>query len=662
MKITRITLENFMPFYDKVSMDPFTQAEKPLVLVKGENDTGKTSLHTAIKYCFHGVDNRSKRDSFINRQAATEGDGTSKVEISFVDDDGDVYTIERGVKFKQVDHEDDRAAENFFLRVKDAEGDVIVGDDERRDAYSRFINQFIPENVADFFFFDAEQLEKFEEANDEEVREAIETVLGIKEIENAVSDLKSRGKEYERKYSKIESTVSEVEKLQTELDEVHDKKEQLEGTKGQTGKIEETKAKLETKRVKLQDIRGELETIEAGDDKRDQLDTVSEQLESVKRDLDDKLAERNTLRRRAGPLLGAVCAGCIQQLYAVEGTASEAAVINDILDNREECLCGLKLEENPEHRETLKKRWLELQSTERRKMAELIEQAKDNLNIGHRKELDRYQSLQRDIRQYKQRHEELSEEKATLESELESIERSHLSELKEQEDELVEEIEELESELEQYQKRVGELDSKLEQLRSRIRSQKQVSDEEQRLQKLIELTDRCRAAMEDVRAELVDTRRKTVEKYASETFLELTNRPNYYRGLKITESYELRVLTEESERTIAEQRPSEGQKQIIAYAFIAGLSEYATRNAPVVVDTPIGRLDPTHKNNLLDYYHHFSDQVMILYQPNELEGSDIERIANRTSKHFAIEHRDESQTSSTIVEEQLSIESLVGDD
>jgi len=650
-----------MPFYGTVEVEPYTQDEKPLVLVKGENDTGKTSFHTAIKYCLHGVEKRSQRDQFINRQAATEGDGISKVEISFVDDNGDVYTIERGVEFSQVADEDDRSADQFFLRVSDADGNTVVGNDDRRDNYSRFINQFIPENVADFFFFDAEQLEKFEEANDEEVRDAIETVLGIKEIENAVRDLEKREKDYEREYAKVESTVAEVEELQTELTEILDEKEELEGPDGDGGKIQETKERVNTKRKKLKDIQSELEKIEEGDDKREELENVSEDLENVNADLDDKLTERNTLRRRAGPLMAAVCAGTIQQLYEVEGTTDEADVINAVL-NRQQCICGEPLDSDPDHREHLLDRYKELQSSERRKIAELLDRASEGLNVGVRKELDRYQRLQKDIRQARTRKSDLKDRQETLEQELEAIERKHLSDYKDQEEELEAEIEGLENEIESYQKRVGELNNKRDSLRKRISSQKEASEEEERYQKLIDLTGRCRDAMADIRSELVDNRRDTVEEHASETFMKLTNRPNYYRGLKITENYELRVLTEESSRSIAEQRPSEGQKQIIAYAFIAGLSKYATRNAPVVVDTPIGRLDPTHKNNLLGYYHNFSDQVMILYQPNELEGSDIDRIAERTSKHYEIDHRDGDQESSRIEEVKLSPESIVGDD
>jgi len=110
------------------------------------------------------------------------------------------------------------------------------------------------------------------------------------------------------------------------------------------------------------------------------------------------------------------------------------------------------------------------------------------------------------------------------------------------------------------------------------------------------------------------------------------------------------VLTPNARRSLADQDPSAGQTQIIAYSFIAGLSQYTTRNAPVVIDTPIGRLDPEHKANLIEFYHEFSDQVIILYQPNELTEDDIEIMSEYISKHFEIKIREDDQSASTIEE------------
>jgi DNA sulfur modification protein DndD len=214
---------------------------------------------------------------------------------------------------------------------------------------------------------------------------------------------------------------------------------------------------------------------------------------------------------------------------------------------------------------------------------------------------------------------------------------------------LTSEIGELEDEIRELRERKGELEGEKKRLQQRISSMDEATDEQRRYSALIDLADRCKDAFEDIKDELVDSRRDAVEEATSETFLRLTNRPDYYEGIRITRNYELRVLTETAERSIAEQRPSAGQRQIIAYSFIAGLSRFTTRNAPVVIDTPIGRLDPEHKNNLVNFYHEFSDQVMILYQPNELTEEDIEIMGDYISKHLEITIQNDD-SSSTIQE------------
>jgi len=154
--------------------------------------------------------------------------------------------------------------------------------------------------------------------------------------------------------------------------------------------------------------------------------------------------------------------------------------------------------------------------------------------------------------------------------------------------------------------------------------------------------------MQDLKEEFVESRQKAVENRTSETFEELTNKGDVYDGIKITSDYKLQVKTDSATRDVQEQAPSAGATQIIAYSFIAGLNNYTARKAPVVIDTPLSRLDKEHKNNLIQYYPEFSDQVIILYQPRELEEDDIEYLSNYASKRLKIDQKDEDPESSVI--------------
>jgi len=267
-----------------------------------------------------------------------------------------------------------------------------------------------------------------------------------------------------------------------------------------------------------------------------------------------------------------------------------------------------------------------------------------------RSELDRYTEYQASIRRLEQTIEGTKEDIDELQEQIDRIEEDEKEELKEKETQLTTEIGDIEKEINELREQKGQLKSDRKRLKNRISGMDEAESEAEELRDLSGLAERCRRAFEDIKTELVESRRESVQKHASDTFLQLTNRPEYYEGLEITENYELRVLTPNARRSLADQDPSAGQTQIIAYSFIAGLSQYTTRNAPVVIDTPIGRLDPEHKANLVDFYHEFSDQVIILYQPNELDDDDIEVMQEYITKHYQIKIRDDDSSTSTIEE------------
>ncbi|QSX01100.1 AAA family ATPase [Haloterrigena alkaliphila] len=645
MEITELTIENFRPYYGEVTIKPRTEADHPLILIRGKNDTGKTSLFTAIRFCLYGAENRAEYTEHINRTAAEESGGTTRVEMTFLHDD-EVYTIERGINYSQVDSADDRQAANWYREVRGPNGD-IVEQGAKEQEYRRFINRILPENVAPFFLFDAEELQRFEESHDETVRESIETVLGIQEIENAVDDLNDRKRNFDREYADFESTASEVEALREELRDVMDELDEIgDDTEGEIAEIQE---KIETKKANRREVRQELDKIQDTEPLRQEKQDLQEELHAAETDLQETIEQRDKLRRELGPIMAARGRQVFRDNYDIEGASGEAEVLHQIIndDDRDTCICGEPLTD--EKHQQLSERYVKLHSPQRRRLTALMEICQ-NVDTVVSSELDRYQQYQATIRRLRQNIEDTQAEIEEIQSQIDEIEQAAKAGLKEKETQLNNEIQELEGTLNKKRERKGELTSEKQRLETRIAGMEEADSEAERYRELSTLAERCEQAFEDIKEELVESRRKSVEDHATETFLKLTNRPDYYQGIEITENYELQVKTPNATRSLEEQDPSAGQTQIIAYSFIAGLSKYTTRNAPVVIDTPIGRLDPEHKANLVDFYHEFSDQVIILYQPNELSTDDIGEMAEFIADHYEITIRDDDLSSSTIKE------------
>ena len=99
----------------------------------------------------------------------------------------------------------------------------------------------------------------------------------------------------------------------------------------------------------------------------------------------------------------------------------------------------------------------------------------------------------------------------------------------------------------------------------------------------------------------------------------MTNTPDHFKGITIDDEYKFSLVYRDGEAISTHKSgASAGQNQIIASAFIAALNKLSAREASVVIDTPLGRLDDLHSTNMIKYYPKFKPQVIILYQPKEL--------------------------------------------
>jgi len=86
---------------------------------------------------------------------------------------------------------------------------------------------------------------------------------------------------------------------------------------------------------------------------------------------------------------------------------------------------------------------------------------------------------------------------------------------------------------------------------------------------------------------------------------------------------------------------SAGENQIFATALIAGLAKVSGVKAPMVVDTPLGRLDSKHRENILKFWTgDASRQVILLSQDEEIDYHFHKLIQDSVGKTYLLEHLD----------------------
>jgi DNA sulfur modification protein DndD len=113
MKLLKLTLNNFGPYFGLQSLDLDVSDSAPIILVYGENERGKTSLLRAIRWCLYGeVHNQGgtlmDEREFANYDARDRKESFEVfVEIEF-EDQGMKSTLKRWMNVRENDLEDHR--------------------------------------------------------------------------------------------------------------------------------------------------------------------------------------------------------------------------------------------------------------------------------------------------------------------------------------------------------------------------------------------------------------------------------------------------------------------------------------------------------------------------------------------------------------------------
>lgn len=104
-------------------------------------------------------------------------------------------------------------------------------------------------------------------------------------------------------------------------------------------------------------------------------------------------------------------------------------------------------------------------------------------------------------------------------------------------------------------------------------------------------------------------------------------------------------------RDLRDTNASAGENQIFAMALIASITGLGGEPLPLVIDTPLGRLDTGHRDRVLDYFTSRSSQTILLSQPEEVSGRYYDRIAARIgSEHHLLYRSEGGALGETVVE------------
>lgn len=625
-----IEICNFGRYAGTNSFNTTVTGDRNVILVKANNDRGKTTLFQAIKFAMYGEDGiRPKSASdWINFQKASEGDGEMHVEIKF-DHEGHAYRLKRLIKFRKTERGKEIATVgNPAVELFKDDNPHMAGDSDSNK--KDWIDTILPKDASQFFFFDGEEIQKYIQHEEAHVKQAIEKVLGIKELLNAKEDmieiLRRFQTEYDkniRKHAKDEKSRNELERIKNELEDADEsiKAEQMfqNGAEAEKNRLDKEQKKYENIKV----------TVDARDAAEGELESQKKLLHANKKEL--TAARGNTSLVLLSPLLE-IIHRTEEDPPSVDRWQSET--IRYILGNLDQCVCDRPIDQHV--RDVFNTKILDIKPSK----TSILKKSVNNMLIEH-EPAAKWVRLQESLEKAADIMQEIDKQKSTLKDLNRQILGNEstraIKELQEQYEEVVKEIGVSEKRLEQYKA----AKSKLENQKNTIDSRINASVVDAQLTLATRRKDTCQTVMECILQSIekfYETRKPDLEAHISKIFSSLTNNPDMYKGLKIDRSFSMKVVRNDgTELPTFKYSPSAGASQIVATSMIGGLNKFATRDAPVVIDTPMGRLDPEHRKNLIRYYSKMSKQIIILYQPSELKDEDIQNINDSLASEWEID-------------------------
>ena len=180
-----------------------------------------------------------------------------------------------------------------------------------------------------------------------------------------------------------------------------------------------------------------------------------------------------------------------------------------------------------------------------------------------------------------------------------------------------------------------------------LRERHKAMSARQDLEQPLKYADGARRVLKDFRRLKAERKIQQLEEEFADAFQALARKDDLVADARIDpRNFTVKLLTREG-RELQKAQLSAGEKQIYAIAMLEALARTSGRRLPVVIDTPLGRLDSHHRANLVaNYFPHASHQVILLSTDVEVDETFYRDLSPNVSHAFEIRYDPEAHASS----------------
>ena len=642
MILERLTLCDFRAYrgVQIVELRPRIRyrAERPIVLFGGLNGAGKTTLLLAVKLALYGRlalgmgTSKANYARFVRScihsvPGAIVQRNSAYVELEFVY--GKLgrqarYVIRRN----WVD--DGREVHESLSLTEDGETRRSLS----TDACQGFLNELIPIGVSELFFFDGEKIaELAEDDSGEALGEAIHRLLGLDLVERLRNDLRVYMLRREAKTAGKDA-AAELEKLQQEYEKLR-------------GQLTEDRAELERARERLDVLvadrdRLEIRLTERGGDwgasreaQRAKAKELAESLWQDERDLREELAGAYPLSLATEALTEAIDIAAKELVSLTQSEANLlltgfASDLKEILDDSAKVTVD-ELLVNRLRPEIASPTTFDLSHRSVGRMEYTVKHAIPEAAARVERVVNRIVGTKEELDGVTLRIEQAPDEAAL------ATDFAKLASLNEKIMAAGAEVAVRQREVKsRYADAIG--------IARSLREKHKALSERQELERPLEYANGARALLKDFGQINAERKIGQLEEEFALAFRRLARKDDMVTRADIDPRRFTVKLLDGDGFEIHKSQLSAGESQIYAIAMLEALARTSGRRLPVVIDTPLGRLDSYHRANLVrEYFPRVSHQVILLSTDTEVDESFYRELSPNISHAFEICYDDKER-------------------
>lgn len=641
MIIRRVKLHNFGIYADTVSFDlePVNDSQytRPIVLFRGQNGVGKSTIVEAIRLCLHGKLALGPRvtqreyDSYLERRQHRFSDGNTAV-LTSIEMEFDHVVLGRRHRYRIVrswGKQTSRLSTELLIWIDDEPS--LETEDEKEF----LLRELIPAGVAELFFFDGEKIATLSETGDASnslLSDTVRNLLGLHLVDQLDRDLDI--------YLTRQTGVQELQQYQNELAELHDEQELLAENR------ENVRAQLADCRRNLQDKQAEIalqeERIlrEGGSYAERQFEKEAEHL-AVKEaiaQVDQEIHElsRQLLPFAAAPRLLQAVRARLEKESAFERWEASQPVIEEI----ESSLLHNANDEDESQQRLIAQVRQTLQAYKEAPMP-------DN-EVVHRVSAEKRGLLLSWIDEalcstppqlvdLLQKRRQLQNEEARIKETLQRVPIHELVQpMREKLGQLNREVGRLEAEQERLVAEDQRLTFHLERI---VGSKRRVSEQiagNKTDENRIKLAARTKLLLEQYEKQLMAQKLAQLGEQLTKRLNQLSRKRNFIERVTIDPDT-FSVTLYRAGKPFPRAQLSAGEDQIFAIATLWALREVSGRPLPVIIDTPLSRLDDEHRRTMLaEFMPQVAQQVIVLATNVEIDDATFSFLEPAVSHAYVL--------------------------